>query len=653
LRSNQPRVYVIAHLGGGSGSGMFLDLAYLIHAQLSELGYARGEVIGLFFLPDGEPKPTPQALANGMAALIELHHFSAPQTTFAAEYAKGPLRDAAAPFHRWCVLSSRRADAEPTPQRAAEFLFCELTTSLARRGEEPPSQTQAFPSADTAPDVPRQVGLPGPPLLGTFGIHRFAWPRRKVVKHAGRELALKLVQAWLDKDAGPSEKTVRDWLIQRWTEQGLAAQALIEHLEKSSAVVLGAPPRDAFRSRVESVFRPRDTAPWGGPAAVVDLLADIDRLLGRGLGQGGDASPLLMAFAEASAAWESTAADSCWKLLGSILDLPGFRFAAADVVLRLMRATLRETRDSSRTRAADLAARADQEAGRLRVLLGEVSNRRGAARLDDLSGALRRHIEQRYESYLLSRVSRVHQRLDEMLADGQRDLDEHRHALTAVPQELESKGRSDDGDDYVEQEVQQFLTGLTDRDHEDLDREFQSTIDKQYESLAALCAQTSWGNRFQHLATSLRKRAEVFVQDRVGFPDVLDKFQARYPTAAIAKAALVEMFATASAALGPAAAGSRTTCVVALPASPHRGDVWELARSAAAPNTPAAADSMNDLVVYLEQESSFGAIVEYIGVAARAYQQAVQQGLSPHCRRDVDWVAMPNDAGEQTRVDGA
>src|SRR5206468_8670136 len=39
LRTNRPVVYVVANLGGGTGGGMFLDLAYMARAQLKQMGY--------------------------------------------------------------------------------------------------------------------------------------------------------------------------------------------------------------------------------------------------------------------------------------------------------------------------------------------------------------------------------------------------------------------------------------------------------------------------------------------------------------------------------------------------------------------------------------------------------------------------------------
>src|SRR5262249_13913943 len=89
LGSNRPRVYVVAGLAGGTGSGMFLDTAYVARNLLRRLGYEQPEVIGLFLLPSvkgGRNNVT--ALANAYSALTELNHFSAPDTIFSAPYGR-------------------------------------------------------------------------------------------------------------------------------------------------------------------------------------------------------------------------------------------------------------------------------------------------------------------------------------------------------------------------------------------------------------------------------------------------------------------------------------------------------------------------------------------------------------------------------------
>src|SRR5262249_12029624 len=51
LRTNRPRIYLVAALGGGSGGGMFLDLAYILRHQLKLLGYHDPAVHALLLLP--------------------------------------------------------------------------------------------------------------------------------------------------------------------------------------------------------------------------------------------------------------------------------------------------------------------------------------------------------------------------------------------------------------------------------------------------------------------------------------------------------------------------------------------------------------------------------------------------------------------------
>src|SRR5438445_4296623 len=77
IRSNRPRVYVVASLAGGTGSGIFIDLAYVIRGILKSMGYAQPNVIGLLLAPVAdEHSPQQKVLINTVAALTELNHVS-------------------------------------------------------------------------------------------------------------------------------------------------------------------------------------------------------------------------------------------------------------------------------------------------------------------------------------------------------------------------------------------------------------------------------------------------------------------------------------------------------------------------------------------------------------------------------------------------
>ena len=75
-----PRVFVVASISGGTGSGMVLDVAYAARSVLAELGLSDEHVYGI--LMHGEPVGSgdrDKAIANAYAALNELWNYLAPR----------------------------------------------------------------------------------------------------------------------------------------------------------------------------------------------------------------------------------------------------------------------------------------------------------------------------------------------------------------------------------------------------------------------------------------------------------------------------------------------------------------------------------------------------------------------------------------------
>jgi hypothetical protein len=106
LRCNYPRVYLVTSLTGGTGSGMFIDLAYLVRNQLRLLGYNQPDVNSILMVPQLEgQRSNGMALGNAAAALTELLYFSAPNATFSARYDdRIKVKDRDPPFGRSVVL---------------------------------------------------------------------------------------------------------------------------------------------------------------------------------------------------------------------------------------------------------------------------------------------------------------------------------------------------------------------------------------------------------------------------------------------------------------------------------------------------------------------------------------------------------------------
>ncbi|WP_428307894.1 tubulin-like doman-containing protein [Lacipirellula sp.] len=71
-----PRIYLVASVSGGTGSGMSLDLGYAIRSALATLGIDDGEVVGLFLhSTDRDPRQAELARVNSCAWLREYNHY--------------------------------------------------------------------------------------------------------------------------------------------------------------------------------------------------------------------------------------------------------------------------------------------------------------------------------------------------------------------------------------------------------------------------------------------------------------------------------------------------------------------------------------------------------------------------------------------------
>jgi serine/threonine protein kinase len=137
--SQAPRVIVIGSIGGGTGSGAILDVAYALRSELKRRGLSDEHVHGV--LLHAEPKSNAErdkARANAYAMLSELHHFSSPGSHFPGE----PLLDVP-PFHgdnatfagtHLLLLGGSQGEAEweLATDQAAEFVYGVAFTPAAR-----------------------------------------------------------------------------------------------------------------------------------------------------------------------------------------------------------------------------------------------------------------------------------------------------------------------------------------------------------------------------------------------------------------------------------------------------------------------------------------------------------------------------------------
>ncbi len=77
FNGTDPRVFVVASPGGGTGGGMLIDAAYAMRQMLIETGFSDDQVVGILpFTSRHETKGPYLAPANALACLRELQYFS-------------------------------------------------------------------------------------------------------------------------------------------------------------------------------------------------------------------------------------------------------------------------------------------------------------------------------------------------------------------------------------------------------------------------------------------------------------------------------------------------------------------------------------------------------------------------------------------------
>ncbi len=394
LRSNRPRVYVVANLSGGTGGGVFIDLAYTLRAMLRQMGYPQPDIVGLLMLPPVDRHRTRVLpLGNACAALTELSYYSSPNSMFRAKYheREAPVQDTEPPFSR-CFLLPMPDEADETAMRelidsAGEFLYRDLCSPLGK-----------------AADLSR-AGLPAPPweqrgmFYQTFGLYSLTCPRHALLHEAGRRLCQRLVQRWMSKDSKPLRDAVQVCIQDQWARYELGSDAMIGRLRDACRDFLQKAPEDAFAAIVEPLAqhhaavgrtgsrqRPGEkgcvSAPSEDPEQSVPdaatVLAELEGLLGNPREENSGDAPgaLVLRLRETS---ETLVADWGQKLAEisvRLIEEPEFRLAGAEEAVRQVVASIEQILQSHEPLARELAAKAAEGYARLQSLLPSKSGRR-------------------------------------------------------------------------------------------------------------------------------------------------------------------------------------------------------------------------------------------------------------------------------------
>jgi serine/threonine protein kinase len=686
VRSYVPRVYIVTCLAGNTGSGMFLDIAYVTRHLLRKLGLGAAEIIGLFYLPPVRDVPgqNTAGLANTYAALTELGHFARGTGAFVARYSLGDERERVdvhedgAPFQRCFLLNlpEPRAGLAAVDNRglialAGDFLYHELATPLGRSldGERLAQQGSG-----------RQ-----PMCLQSFGMYRLTWPRPAFLEGCGRRLCVRLVARWMSKDAKPVAACVQQWANEKIEALQLRPEHLIGRMHEWT--------EKAVKQPIEHFFATLSVGPGvGGPASakpnkdeapslasLLQLAQRLDGLLGvpdecRPPNQSGEAGTIERLLANGAAKLGDQMEQKLAELAVVLIEDPNYRLAGAEEALRQFTANIEQALQAQESLAKELHERAVQlyhniqrfpegtfsQASPAASLWKPSFIRRGApatagpSPVDNLTDLLRNYAKARYHSLVLAQINRFYVALRGQLSDQLREVGFCRQRLSELSGLVQPQPAPETRAAHMpqvrqllpaaclnlEDAIEQADRDLTPADVIEFDRHAQDAIEQHYRALVQVCMGAS--STVHKLAPQLIRLAERFLEGRFESSSVAEMYFAHLEstcpsgTREAAGAEMWSFYDKAAPHIG-SKRGATGLALVSLPDDPRGREIRGLIESNL-PNVSVFPSNRTDEILFYREHLQLALTdLEQAGKAGQAaYRQRCAQDPSAlHCREDI------------------
>jgi serine/threonine protein kinase len=572
VRTLTPRVYIVTSLTGNSGSGMFLDIAYLARKLLNSQGHSDAEVVGVFFLPAARNEPAyAAALANAHASLLELQHYCQPDSCFTALYetaanlVKGEYVTEVGPAFQRCVLFNlppnhpKRPTFENAPilARAGDFLCRDIATSLGPTIDEVRS---AKIESSTQFREDNELTLQA---IGLFRIH---WPRHALLEQGARWLCSQLITRWMSKDAREIADTVQQWTHEHWDALAMRPENLIERFQELCALSIQQSPEQMLaeilaplqqengKSKSTVQLRP-----------VVQCMDQLERAIGipdeARSAKNVHTDPALLERALAEIA--HIVADECEQRLAelavTLLEDPNYRLAGAEEALRQFSGLVEKALSAQEVLATELSDRATQLGVRIQQLtestaapvktsssLWGSSTTRGTAvaskslTANDLFELVRTYTKTRYHSLVLTHLNRLYTALRGHLSDQIREVGFCRQRLGELLGLVAPADAKSDANDTpipgeralfptgclnLKDAVQRLIHEVSFEDQLQFDHRIQAWVVANYQALLHVCMGTS--TQVRNLAPAMIHEAESFLMDRLQGESVAEMYLAQ------------------------------------------------------------------------------------------------------------------------------
>ena len=188
--NSKPVVFITGSLTGGTATGMFIDLAYLIKNTIADIS----EVYGLFLIPGRDTFRGKETIyCNTLSAIKALKYYNKPENIYNMKWPNGHKAKFKEPPYELVQFISQDYDGDMAPLSSLEglykmgglYLFLNI---FGLRGK----RLTRLGDAKTN----NQIGN-----YGTFGASAIQYPKAQIEENVAIDLNIALLSRWVDPES--------------------------------------------------------------------------------------------------------------------------------------------------------------------------------------------------------------------------------------------------------------------------------------------------------------------------------------------------------------------------------------------------------------------------------------------------------------------
>ncbi len=651
MASNRARAYVVAGTAGGTGGGMFLDLAYIIKNEFRQIGYVRPETVGVLLVPPADRTVAKgQSLANTFGALTELHHFHQGRSRYTVRFdnAEPSITDGDGPFSRCGLVQCGNRDT-PTEQSKtagliARTLYLDLFTTTGRTIDS--IRKEAF-------DLNRE----GVSVVQSTGVYRINWPRTELLATSTRSFAQRLIQRWTAKDASHLREPIQTWLDDQWQKRNLELEVVVGGFEKAIKDALREEPDRVFHAFVDPLRQRTPGAARFDAEAAVAVLEQILNVVGKPEHESDKVGTLKAVLDRRGKTLATEAEGHLSAMAVSFIEQPQYRMPGTEEVLSQITERLKRTIDGLTGVRTGLVREVWDTYSRIFPVIGNLSGGLGmigtrkATVTSELFDLFQSYPTKRLKLLVLDATLAIYRSLLSSVPEYTREVGMCRARLVEISQSFaptekpipfhSGPGRMilPQGVEGVDGAADQFLASLSSKEILDFDSGLQQEIAKRFRSLVNVCVKPEYAPSF---ATLLMTQSHAFLDMRLERSDpAAVLFRSRDVGPGTDKM-LIQAFEGAAPDLTSVSGKPQMEAtILACPLGPN-GDRFRDLVEATLPGIGFIPAVLSDDIAFIREYPllPLNEVPQLAGHAREAYAAQLAAENSPHTRTDITWPSV-------------